>query len=296
MKTIMLIALLIAAFISGCSTKSKFDASGSFEAVKTIISSNADGTIKRFDVEEGENLKAGQVIGYVDTLELHLRKEQLKAQIRSTLSQVPNIPDQLAPLYVLLETAEREQRRVDTLAKGNAVTQKQLDDANSNVSEIEKKIQAQKSSLEMTTDYLQKQAASLNTEVEEVDQEIKNCVIVNPVSGTVLTKFAEQYEVATIGKPLYEIADLTSIVLRAYITGDQLDRVKLNQTVSVYVDNGPKNYREYPGTIEWISAEAEFTPKNILTRSERSNLVYAIKVRVKNDGFIKLGMYGEVRL
>ena len=296
MKTILFIILGLSIAVTGCSSNNKFDASGSFEAVETIISANANGTINRFEVEEGENLKEGQNVGYVDTLQLHLKKEQLKAQIKSILSQKPDISTQLASLQVQLQSAERDQKRTSELARTGSVTQKQLDDANSKVADIKRKIEAQKSSLNISTKFIEAQTAPLRFQIDEINKQIRDCLIINPINGTVLIKYVEQDEMTTEGKALYKIADLSSIILRAYVTGNQLSRIKLNDSVDVYVDAGGSNYKKYIGKIEWISEEAEFTPKDILTKEERENLVYAIKIRVKNDGYLKIGMYGQVKL
>lgn len=282
--------------LTGCSNNNNFDASGSFEAVETIIGADANGTIKKFDVEEGQELKAGQNIGYVDSLQLHLKKEQLKAQIKSILSQKPNISAQLASLQVQLQSAERNQKRTANLVMQGSVTQKQLDDANTLVADMKRKIEAQKSSLDISTKFIETQTEPLQLQIAEINKQIHNCLIINPINGTVLTKYVEKDEMATVGKALYKIANLSSIILRAYITGNQLARVKLNQNVKVFVDGGNNKYKEYNGRVEWISDEAEFTPKDILTKEERQNLVYAVKIKVKNDGYLKIGMYGQVKL
>jgi len=296
MKTILFIFLILLIALTGCSSDNKFDASGSFEAVETIISAQSVGTIKIFNIEEGDILKENQNIGYIDTVQLYLKKKHLVAQIQSILSQKPNISAQLASLNVQLQTAEREQTRTLKLVKENAATQKQLDDYNSQVAEIKRNIEAQKSSLNIATDYIEKQTFPLKVEIEEINKQIHDCLIINPVNGTILTKYVEQDEMAIEGKPLYKIADLSSIILRAYVTGSQLPQIKLNKIIKVYVDNGPEKYKEYNGQIEWISNISEFTPKNILTKTERANLVYAVKIKVKNDDSLKIGMYGEVKL
>lgn len=295
MKTLLLFSTMLL-LISGCSRKKGFDASGSFEAVETIISADGNGTIKRFDIEEGQELKAGQNIGYIDTLQLYLKKKQLQAQIRSILIQKPDISLQLASLRVRLQSAERNQKRTADLARKGSVTQKQLDDANTLVADIKRKIEAQKSSLDISSKFMESQTTPLKYEIKDINAKIRDCLIVNPINGTVLTKYAEQNETAIEGKALYKIANLSSIILRAYFTGSQLSRIKLNDTVKVYANRDGDNYKEYKGRVEWISDKAEFTPKDILTKEERENLVYAVKIRVKNDGYLKIGMNGQVRL
>ncbi len=271
------------------------DASGSFETDETVISADANGTLKQFTAEEGQSLDSGQCVGYVDSVQLYLKRKQLKAQINAILSQKPDISAQIASLVVQLNNAKKDQERINNMVKGGAASQKQLDDANARVEEIEKQIRAQKSTLDITTQNIAEQTQPLKVEIEEMDDQLSKCRIVNPVNGVVLTKYVMPYEMVTPGKPLYKIANLSSLILRAYITGDQLPQVKLDQQVKVLVDNGPDQYKEYPGTLTWISDKAEFTPKTIMTKDERSDLVYAIKIKVKNDGYLKIGMYGEVK-
>ena len=273
----------------------RFDASGSFEANETIISAEAAGVIEQFSAEEGQRLEAGQYLGYIDTTQLHLRKLQLESQIGSILSQRPDIATQVASLKIQLESAEREQQRFANLVKAGAATQKQLDDVSANVDMLKRQIAAQQSALGITSESITSQTSPLRIQIQQTEDQLKKCRIVNPVMGTVLTKYAEAKEMATPGKPLYRIADLSSLILRAYITGDQLPLLKLNQKVKVYVDAGPDEYREVDGVVTWISDKAEFTPKTIHTKDERANLVYATKISVSNDGALKLGMYGEVK-
>lgn len=291
------IIVITSCLILGCSTgESLYDASGTFEAVETIISSEASGTIKAFSVEEGQVLKKGENVGYVDSLQLHLKRKQLYAQIRAVLSKKPNISKQLASLYEELNHARTEQQRVGRLLKSDAATQKQYDDATSQVAIIERRIEGQESSLATTTSSLTEEALPLQAQIEQLNDQLAKCRIINEVGGTVLVKYAEPFETTVPGKALYKIADLSVITLRAYITGDQIAQVKINQPVKVLVDDRQDQYKEYAGTIEWISDKAEFTPKTIQTKDERANLVYAMKVRVRNDGQLKIGMYGEVKL
>ena len=296
MKT-SIIVLTSAILFSACSTQENiYDASGTFEAVETVVSAEATGTIQSLAIEEGQVLKGGTTIGYIDSTQLYLKRKQLQAQIRAVLSRKPNISTQLAALLEELQQAEREQKRVASLLQSDAATQKQLDDAAAYVAIIKRKISAQESSLGITTASLREETLPLQIQIEQLDDQLTKCRIVNAVNGTVLTKYAETHETAISGKPLYKIADLSTVILRAYITGNQFSQVKLNQAVTVLVDDAEGKYKEYPGTIQWISDKAEFTPKTIQTKDERANLVYAIKVGVKNDGFLKIGMYGEVKL
>lgn len=289
--------IILAAFVAGCAGgEIKYDASGTFEAVETIVSAEANGIIKRFTIEEGQELKANQVVGYVDSVQLYLKKKQLEAQIAAVLSKKPNIATQIASLQEQLRQAQREQTRVENLLKADAATQKQLDDATAQVEIIKKQIAAQESSLGITSKSINEESGPLTVQIAQLEDQLSKCKIVNEVNGTVLTKYAEVNEMTATGKPLYKIADLSEIILRAYVTGDQLPKLKLGQHVTVLIDAPENSYKEYPGEIQWISSKAEFTPKTIQTKDERANLVYAVKIRVKNDGLIKIGMYGEVKL
>jgi len=290
---ILTTALLVAA----CNgDKNLYDASGTFEAVETIVSAEATGTIRTLLLEEGQLLHAGQSVGSIDSVQLYLKKKQLQAQILAVLSKRPDIGSQVASLREQLKQAEREQQRITRLLKADAATQKQLDDANAQIAIIQKQIEGIQSSLSITSSSLNEETSPLQVQIEQLNDQLHKCRIINPIEGTVLTKYTEANEMATTGKPLYKIADIATITLRAYVTGDQFASIKLNQKVHVLVDTDKDNYKTYEGTIEWISDKAEFTPKTIQTKDERANLVYAVKIRVKNDGFLKIGMYGEVKL
>jgi HlyD family secretion protein len=292
-----IIVLTSVLLIAGCeSDENRYDASGTFEAVETIVSAEATGTIQALNIHEGQVLAKGATVGYVDSTQLYLKRKQLQAQIRAVLSKRPNISTQLAALLEELQQAEREQRRVANLLRSDAATQKQLDDATTQVNIVKRKISAQESALGITTSSLHEETLPLQVQIEQTDDLLEKCRIVNPIDGTVLTKYAEAFETTATGKPLYKIADLSTLVLRAYITGDQFSQVSLNQKVTVLVDNADGGHKEYAGTVQWVSDKAEFTPKTIQTRDERANLVYAAKIAVKNDGVLKIGMYGEVKL
>jgi len=297
MKTIPLLLGFSALLTLGSckSDKASFDASGSFEAEEIIISSEASGTIRQLTIEEGQTLQAGQYIGYIDSVQLYLKKKQLEAQIGAVLSKRPNVAVQLAALQEQLKTAEKEQKRISNLVKADAATTKQLDDINASIELIRKQIGAQRSSLDISSEGIGKEAVPLSIQVEQVNDLLRKCRIVNPVEGTVLAKYANANETAVQGKPLYKIADLSTIILRAYITGDQLPQLKLNQQVTVHTDDGKGGFKQARGTVTWISDKAEFTPKTIQTKDERANMVYAVKVTVKNDGSYKIGMYGELK-
>lgn len=290
------ILTIIPLFLTACSQhQNTYDASGTFESLETLISAEANGVIKALDIQEGQELQAGQAIGYIDSTQLYLRKLQLQSQIKAVLSKRPDVTLQLAALQEQLSQAVREQQRIANMVQADAATPKQLDDATAQVAVIKKQIAAQQSSLGITSSSLTQEASPLEVQIAQLEDELTKSRIVNPLDGTVLVKYAEANETTTVGKPLYKIADLSSIILRAYVTGPQFGQLKLNQSVTVLVDDAKGAYREYPGTVEWISDKAEFTPKTIQTKDERENLVYATKIRVKNDGLLKIGMYGEVR-
>ena len=298
MYKIRIITLLTAvtALLTACNdNKVSFDASGSFEAEETIISSEATGTIKQFNIEEGQTLGAGQEIGYIDSLQLYLKKKQLEAQVTAILGKKPNIPIQLSALQEQLKTTEKERTRVANLVKGDAATPKQLDDINAQIEVLKKQIEAQQSTLSISSEGLSKDIVPLQVQVEQLNDQLAKCKIINPANGTVLAKYAEANEMTTTGKPLYKIADLSNIILRAYITSNQLTQIKLNQKVKVLTDDGKGGYKETEGTVTWINDKAEFTPKTIQTKDERANMVYAVKIKVKNDGSYKVGMYGEIK-
>lgn len=295
MNNIYLIILLSLIGTACNKNNSEVDASGTFEGSEVIISSESAGVIRRLDIEEGMELKAGTEVGFIDTVQLYLRKKQLLAQVKSTLSQKPDIDKQLASLQVQLATAEREQKRVASLLKADAATPKQMDDANAQVEMVRRQIEAQSSALGISSGSISQQANPLHVQIEQVQDQLNKCHIINPLNGTVLSKYAEANEMTNVAKPLYKIADLSTLVLRAYVTGAEFSSIKLNQSVKVLVDAGDGKYREYKGAIEWISSKAEFTPKTIQTKDERANLVYAIKIRVKNDGLLKIGMYADVK-
>lgn len=296
MKKIKLLYFLIPAiFMFSCNNKENdFDASGSFEAVETILSAEANGQILQLNVEEGQQLEAGQKVGFIDSTQLAINKMQLRQNEKAILSGKPQIEIQTESLKRQLDNAILDRNRTEKLVKGGVASQKQLDDINSKVAALQAQIKAQKSSLETTTENLTQQGNTVGVQLKGIEDQLSKSVIVNPIKGTILAKYAEQYEMAVIGKPLYKIANLETLDLRAYITGTQLPQIKIGQEVKVRIDQGEKKYKEYQGTIAWISNKSEFSPKTIPTKDERANLVYAIKVRVKNDGYLKIGMYGEV--
>ncbi len=299
-------ALLL--MLSSCKKEKAFDASGSFEAVEVIISAEASGVIKQLNIQEGQIINAGDTIGYIDSVQIFLKKKQLLAQLKATGKRMPNITNQTA-FYNAQESVSKsrlqnlgkEKKRIENLLKAEAATPKQLDDINAQIDEIQKQLlvindqkKAQISALQTQTSALGGEMLPVYVQIEQLADQLNKCVIINPVNGTVMTKYTEKEEMTAIGKPLYKIADLSNMSLRAYISGDQLPILKLNQNVKVLTDDGKGGYQTSAGTVTWINDKAEFTPKTIQTKNERANLVYAIKISVKNDGRYKIGMYGEV--
>jgi HlyD family secretion protein len=295
MKSIFKLLGIAILFASCNNGEDAFDASGTFEAEEVIVSSEVTGAIQQLDADEGQNVEAGQALGWIDSTQLYLKKKQLQAQIKAVLSKRPHIATQLASFQEQLSAAEREQQRVLNLFKAEAATQKQLDDINAQVDLIKRQIEAHRSSLDITSQGLISETLPLTVQIEQLEDQLQKSRIINPIPGTVLAKYAEAHELVTPGKPLYKVADIRELDLRAYVTGTQLPVLKLNQKVKVLVDDGNGSYKEHEGIITWISSKAEFTPKTIQTKEERADLVYATKVHVKNDGSIKIGMYGEVK-
>ena len=294
-NNLILSALALLLAIGACKSEQTFDASGAFEAEETVISSQAQGVILHLNVEEGDVLDSGAEVGCVDTTDLSLTRQQLLARIEALTARKPETAVQLAALQEQLTTAEHERDRLAHLVAGDAATPKQLDDATAQVAVLQRQIAAQRSTLRTSTDGLDKEARALAVQVEQTDDRLRRCHIVNPVRGTVLTKYARANEVTAPGQPLYRIADLSHMTLRVSISGRQLPQVRLGRRVSVYTDNGEGDMHRAEGTVTWISDRAEFTPKTIQTRDERADLVYAVKVRVPNsDGRYKMGMYGEI--
>lgn len=288
-------ALFIVLLLTSCkSDTNEAFASGYFEAVETIVSARGNGTIQYLNVEEGMELQADTKVGQIDSTQIHLTIRQIQAQKGAVLSRKPDISSQTAILKEQLAHANRELIRVENLNTGGAATQKQLDDARSAVAVLKRQLSAQQTTLDKTSASVGKETNPLEVQISLLQDQLEKCRIINPVTGTVLVKYAEPTEMTAIGRPLYKIADLSTLQLRAYITGKQLGSLKLGQKVKVTTDLGKEKPAEYEGTVNWISNKAEFTPKTIQTHEERSNEVFAIKVAVKNDGFLKIGMYGEI--
>lgn len=290
-----LLATIVSIFLVSCSNSDgDVDASGTFETTEVIVSTESMGKIMQLNVEEGQQLNFNQRVGYIDTTQLYLKKLQLVASKKALQSRRPDIQKQIAALEQQIETAKTERKRVENLVKAEASTTKQLDDANAQIKVLERQLEAAKSSLETTTNGISGDNEALQIQVEQIEDQLQKCYITSPISGVVLTKYAEQGELATPGKALFKIGDVTNMILRAYVTSDQLTQIALGQKVKVYADYG-EDRKEYEGVVSWISSKSEFTPKTIQTRDERANLVYAVKINIKNDGLLKIGMYGNVK-
>ena len=284
--------LLTAIILISCNKKSeKADAYGNFEATEITVSSESNGKIEFLNVEEGEQLKKGSLVGLIDTLQLHYNREQLKASIETVQSKSASVLSQINVLNEQLKTAKIEQTRIQNMYAENAATKRQIDEIDGKVKVIEKQI----SSVQTQNAPILNEIKSIKVQIEKLDDQIKKSKISNPVDGTVLTKYAEPSEITAFGKPLYKIANLNEMELRVYVTETQLAQIKIGQKVTVAID-ADNDTKKYEGNITWISAQAEFTPKVIQTKEERANLVYAVKVAVKNDGSLKIGMPAEVWL
>ena len=286
-------ALLLASCGSG---NNHYDAMGTFEATEVIVSSEANGKLMRFEVVEGQRLDMGQEVGYVDTVQLYLSKVRLQESNHAVLSRLPDIKKQIAATREEIDKQRAEKVRYEALVAGNAANQKQVDDIESRLKVLEKQLEAQLSTLQNNTRSLSGESAAIMAQIEQMEDQLRKCHIVSPINGTVLVKYAEQGELAMPGKALFKVADMDQVFLRAYVTSDQLSTMKTGQEVTLFADYGADNLKEYKGTVTWISDKAEFTPKSIQTKNERANLVYAVKIAVKNDGYLKIGMYGQIKL
>ena len=291
----MAVAALL--LLSGCGNKKgQYDASGVFEATEVMVSARATGEIMQLDIVEGQSVEAGQQVGYIDTTQLHLKKVQLLASMKAVEGRRYDVSRQIATIRQQIATQRNEQARFENLVRANAANQKQLDDITAQISLLEKQLAAQTETLENSNRSVSGETLGLEAQIAQIDDQIAKSVIASPIYGVVLAKYAERGELAAQGRSLFKVADIARMNLRVYITADQLTELRIGQTVRVFADHGQAGRREYAGTVAWISDRAEFTPKTIQTRDERANLVYAVKVAVENDGYIKKGMYGEIRI
>ncbi len=282
--------------VTACGRGGDFDATGTFEATEVVVSAEAAGRILCFDAEEGDVLGAGRQVGAIDTVQLYLQKLQLERQRASVRSGRPDISKQASSLREQIAKQQTERRRVESLLRDGAATAKQLDDIDAQLRVLNGQLDALLSTLENNTLSIDENSSAIELQIAQIEDRLAKCRIASPIGGTVLAKYAEAGELASVGKPLMKVADLEHMHLRAYFTSDQLAGLELGQRVTVTADFGGEQQVDYPGRIVWIASESEFTPKTIQTRDSRANLVYAVKIAVENDGKLKIGLYGEVRL
>ena len=291
---ITLLALTIILFSSCKKEEKTADAYGNFEAITTTVSTEANGKLLLLDIEEGQTIKKGQLVALVDTSQLVLQKQQLQARIKAVRSKTQDPSPQIDILKEQKKSLIREQKRVEDLLADKAATPKQMDDINAQIGVMDKRIRSAKRQANLANTGILSEIAPILAQIKVLDEQINRCYVKNPIDGTVLTKLAEKSEITGFGRPLYRIANLQNITLRAYISGTQLGTVKLNQKVNVLTDAANGEMNSHEGTVSWIAEKSEFTPKTIQTKEERVNLVYAIKIKVENNGSLKIGMPGEV--
>ena len=291
------IVYIVAAMLAvSCGTETEFDAQGTFEATEVVISSEAAGRILNFNIEEGMAIDAGETLAVIDSVQLHLQRSQLEAQLSALLNSRPDVQTQVSSLREQIATLKVEQRRIENMLRDGAATEKQKDDIDAQIRILESQLSATLSTLNTNTSTINSNAEAIRVQISALDDRIAKCRAMSPISGTVLVKYAQEGELATVGKPLVKIADLGNIYLRTYFTSDQLANIKLGDEVTVTADFGGEERYDYVGRVAWISAESEFTPKTIQTKDSRANLVYAVKIAVENDGRLKIGLAGEVKL
>lgn len=286
----------LALMLNACGNKEKdFDATGVFEATETVVYAEQNGSLTTFDVDEGDRLEQGREVALIDTVQLWLKIAQTEASRKVYQSQKPDMEKQLAATREQLAKARQEQQRYRELVADGAAPRKMLDDADSQVEVLQRQVEALRSSLSVSTNALDRQMEAADVQREQLLDQLAKCHVRTPSSGTVIEKYVERGEFVAVGKPLFKMADTDHMFMRAYVTSAQLQHIRVGQKAKVYADYGKGQKREYAGTVTWISSQSEFTPKTILTDDERADLVYALKVAVKNDGYIKMGMYGEVK-
>jgi HlyD family secretion protein len=297
MKTFKyIIPLIIVVFYSCSSNDSKSTATGVFEATEIIVSAESSGKILSFTIHEGDEVKSAQPLGQIDSTQLYLNKLQVEANQLALLSSRPDVQSQLDAIEKEIEKAEFEKKRIVKLLEGDVATQKQLDDINAQIEVLEANYTAKKTSLNISTRAIDAQSEAMEAQIDVINDQLERSTISSPIDGTVLVKYAEEGELTATGKPLFQVADLQRMILRAYVTGDQLPEIQIGQSIKVLAEYGEDGKKEYEGKVTWISSKSEFTPKTIQTQDERANLVYAVKIAVQNDDFLKIGMYGEIVL
>lgn len=293
MRMKILCAVFGALAIVGCSKAPKPDATGTFEATEVVISSEIPGKLLQFSKVEGDAVEAGEIVAVVDTVQLYLSRLQLMKSDMSIRSNAPDVSAQIAALQAQIAKQQYERRRVESLLKAKAATTKQLDDISSSITVLNGQLEALKSNLKNNIQSINAQSSATRIQIAQIDDKLSKCHILSPISGTILAKYAEAGEYVNAGRPLLKIADMQQVYLRVYLTARQLDKIKLGDNVKVKANGSGKRYN---GRITWIASISEFTPKNIQTTDERENLVYAVKILIRNDGGVKLGMYGDLYL
>lgn len=279
--------------LSCSSNENNYDAMGVFEATEVVVSAKVQGELISLDLNEGDEVKADSTLGFIDATKLNLQQQSLQDNRDAQTARILNLQEQTASIQQQINNLQQEYERFSGLLTKGAATQKQVDDLANQIKVMKAQFAATQSQLRSANESIQHQASASDQQMKIVGSQMDEAIIKSPISGTILKKYGERGEYAVPGKALFKVADLQEMILRAYITADQFDRLKLGQKVKVMVDNGNETQREYKGKVTWIAQKAEFTPKTIQTKDERANLVYAIKVSVKNDGMIKIGQYGE---
>jgi len=292
---IFFLFLFISSIICCKQNKREPDAFGVFEATEITVSSESNGKMLWFNVEEGKEYQAGEEVGCIDTLQIYLQIKQLESSIAAAMAKRPDLPSQVRTLYNKLETLNKEKNRISTLVAANAASSKQLDDINAEIDITNSQIAAMESSLNLGNKSINEEISAMRFQKMQLQDALTKCHILSPITGTVLKKYIEPNELAYLGKPLFKIADLTNMFVRVYITEDMLSTIRLGQTVDIHIDMPENEEKVMEGTVSWISSKAEFTPKMIQTKNERVNLVYAVKVAFKNDGSAKIGMPSDVK-
>lgn len=295
MKKLMILTAGLAVLVSCRSKEKEYDATGVFEATETTVFAEQSGTLMTFSVNEGDMMSLGQEVGLIDTTQIWLKIQQAGATKQVYQSQKPDMEKQIAATRQQLAKAKQDQQRYKELVADGAAPSKMLDDATNQVQVLQKQLDAQISAMTTSTNALNKQMEATDVQVDQLRDQLSKCHITSPISGTVLEKFVERGEFVATGKPLFKMADTENMYIRAYVTSAQLQNIKVGQKAKVFADYGNGQKKEYDGVVSWISSRSEFTPKTILTDDERADLVYALKVAIKNDGFVKIGMYGEVK-
>ena len=297
MKNLISLLLLFSFFLYSCTEEESLtDATGVFEATEIIVSAESNGKILALNVNEGDELDQDQTVGLIDSTQLHFSKMHLEATKITVESNRPDVSAQIEATEREISKLESEKKRIQKLLDGDVATQKQMDDIESAILVLKARLRSQKSSLSNNVKAIDAQSNSIDVQLAQLDDKIEKCNIQSPIDGTVLVKYAEQGEMTATGKALFKIADIDNMILKAYVTADQLVQIKVGQQVNVLAEFGEEDNRTYIGTITWIASKSEFTPKTIQTQDERANLVYAAKIAVPNDGYLKIGMYGGFKV